>query len=148
MSRPERKWMKGQGPYRIKMPHSGRRGRPERKCEILVSSSGLIAKNSWGAWGFRGTAQECFRIPHLQKPRNPVSGIKDVSQVLRYILPYFPLGMGTGAALFHLVKAFTDHTLYDQNLHTIANWVLEISFLSLPGRSMQIPGEINNTMSM
>ena len=27
MSRPERKWMKGQGPYRIKMPHSGRRGR-------------------------------------------------------------------------------------------------------------------------
>ena len=23
----ERKWMKGQGPYRIKMPHSGRRGR-------------------------------------------------------------------------------------------------------------------------
>ena len=35
MSRPERKWMKGQGPYRMKkMPHSGRRGRqirPERK---------------------------------------------------------------------------------------------------------------------
>ena len=35
MSRPERKWMKGQGPYRIKMPHSGGRGRqisgPERK---------------------------------------------------------------------------------------------------------------------
>ena len=27
VSRPERKWMKGQGPYRIKMPHSGRRGR-------------------------------------------------------------------------------------------------------------------------
>ena len=27
MSRPERKWMKGQGPCRIKMPHSGRRGR-------------------------------------------------------------------------------------------------------------------------
>ena len=27
MSRPERKWMKGQGPYRIKMPHSGRRVR-------------------------------------------------------------------------------------------------------------------------
>ena len=28
MSRPERKWMKGQqGPYRIKMPHSGRMGR-------------------------------------------------------------------------------------------------------------------------
>ena len=27
MSGPERKWMKGQGPYRIKMPHSGRRGR-------------------------------------------------------------------------------------------------------------------------
>ena len=25
--RPERKWMKGHGPYRIKMPHSGRRGR-------------------------------------------------------------------------------------------------------------------------
>ena len=38
MSRPERKWMKGQGPYRIKMPHSGKGGgegrsmsRPERK---------------------------------------------------------------------------------------------------------------------
>ena len=40
MSRPERKWMKGQGPYRIKMPHSGREGEgrsmrsmsgPERK---------------------------------------------------------------------------------------------------------------------
>ena len=27
MSGPERKWMKGQGPYSIKMPHSGRRGR-------------------------------------------------------------------------------------------------------------------------
>ena len=27
MSGPERKWMKGQGPYRIKMSHSGRRGR-------------------------------------------------------------------------------------------------------------------------
>ena len=27
MSRPEKKWMKWQGPYIIKIPHSGRRGR-------------------------------------------------------------------------------------------------------------------------